>query len=74
MPSRHKISNILRRRLRANYLFSSNFIAIRPCQSYMRTDILYVLLSKSEHCKQYIRFTRSYKFVTLYVKLDRLYR
>jgi hypothetical protein len=51
MPSRHKISSILRRRLRANYFFSSGFIAMRLCQSYMRAGILYVLSSESEHYK-----------------------
>jgi hypothetical protein len=71
---RYKISSILRRRLRANYLFSSGFIAIRLYQSCVRTGILYILLSESEYCEQYVRFTRFYKFTIPYVKLNRLYR
>jgi hypothetical protein len=74
MLSRYKISSILRRRLRANYFFFFNFIAIRLYQSYMRAGILYILSSKSEHYEQYVRFTRSYKLVTPYVELDRFYR
>jgi hypothetical protein len=74
MPSHYKIFNILRRRFRVNHFFFSNFIAMRPCQSCMRADILYILSSESKYYEQYVRFTRSYKLAIPYVKLDRLYR
>jgi hypothetical protein len=74
MSFRYKISNTLRRRLRADYFFSSDFIVMRLCQSYIRTGILYILSSKSEYYEQYIRFTRSYKLAISYVELNWFYR
>jgi hypothetical protein len=71
MPSKHRIFSTLRRRLRADYILSSDYLTMRPYQSCVRFSVLCILSSNSKHCEQYVRFTRSCELAIPYIKLDR---
>jgi hypothetical protein len=66
MPIRRRfIISTIRRHYRADNLFSYSFPSIRPYSAYIAADVLCVLSTLYECCKQCYYNQRSYKLAPL---------
>ena len=72
MPSR--VSSTIRHLRRADRLFSSFSITMRPCQSCVSRGLLCVVSELSEHCEQCFRSKRSCELAPPDIEMERLLR
>jgi hypothetical protein len=74
MSFKYRLFSFFRRLQRANLILFTGIPVMRFYQSCVSRQVLYVMFSESEHCKQYVRFYRQYDLASSHKKIKRLYR
>ena len=69
-----RVSSTIRHLRRADRLFSSFSITMRPCQSCVSRGLFCVISELSEHCEQCFRNKRSCELAPPDAKMERLFR